>query len=260
MFNPSAVPPPTAAAALTAARGRVPMTEARILLCHMLGWSHTRLASFPEQVLTSDQWRRFVDLVERREHGEPVAYLTGHCEFYGRPFQVCPAVLIPRADTELLVDISVATTRTHVAPKILDLGTGSGALAVTLALGIPGAKVTAVDRSTEALTVARRNADALGAPVRFLQSDWFRELSGERFDLIVTNPPYVAADDPHLSQGDLRYEPASALADGSADGLASIERICCAACDHLEQGGRLWLEHGWDQAARARGLMRRGGL
>ena len=217
-------------------------------------------SSYPEQVLTPSHWRRFVGLVERREQGEPVAYLTGQCEFYGRPFQVCPTVLIPRPETELLVDISVATTRTRVTPRILDLGTGSGVLAVTLSLEIPGATVTAVDRSTEALTVARRNADALGAPVRFLQSDWFRELMGERFDLIVTNPPYVAADDPHLSEGDLRYEPAFALADGSADGLGSIERICCAACDHLEHGGWLWLEHGWDQAARARRLMRRCGL
>lgn len=259
MFNPS-VAPPTAAAALTAARARVPMTEARILLCHVLGWSHARLASYPEQILTPSHWRRFVGLVERREQGEPVAYLTGHCEFYGRRFQVSPAVLIPRAETELLADISVAKTRTRVTPRILDLGTGSGALAVTLALEVPGAMVTAVDRSTEALIVARHNAEALGAPVRFLQSDWFRDLGGERFDLIVANPPYVAADDPHLSQGDLRYEPAFALADGSADGLGSIERICHAACGHLAHGGWLWLEHGWDQAARARGLMHECGL
>lgn len=259
IFNPSATPP-TAAAALTAARARVPVNEARILLCYVLGWSHARLASYPEQVLAASHWRRFVDLVERREQGEPVAYLTGQCEFFGRPFQVCPTVLIPRPETELLVDISVALMLSRMLPKILDLGTGSGVLAITLSLEIPGATVTAVDRSSEALIVARRNAEALRAPVRFLQSDWFREISDERFDLIVANPPYVAADDPHLSKGDLRYEPAFALADGSADGLGSIEQICHAACAHLEHGGWLWLEHGWDQAARVRRLMHRCGL
>jgi release factor glutamine methyltransferase len=259
VLDPSASPP-TAAAALTAARARIPVAEARILLCHVLGWSHARLASYPERVLTSSHWQRFVGLVERRVQGEPVAYLTGHCEFYGRPFQVCTAVLVPRAETELLVDISVAKTHSRVKPKILDLGTGSGALAVTLSLEIPRAMVTAVDRSTAALTVALHNAEALGAPVRFLQSDWFDELGGERFDLIVANPPYIAADDPHLSQGDLRYEPASALTDGSTDGLGGIERICHAVCGHLERGGWLWLEHGWDQAACVRGMMHDCGL
>jgi len=152
----------TLAAALTAARGRVPVMEARILLGHVLGWSHARLASYPEQVLTSRDWQRFLRLLERREPGEPVAYLIGRCEFYGRTFQVGPAVLIPRPETELLVDVAVANMGTRSAPKVLDLGTGSGVLAVTLALEIPGAMVTAVDRSAEALAVARRNAEALG--------------------------------------------------------------------------------------------------
>lgn len=264
IYPPRALDPAVASAivvaALTAVHGRVPVAEARILLCHVLGWSHARLASYPEQVLTSRDWRQFRRLVERRELGEPMAYIIGRREFYGRTFQVSPAVLIPRPETELLVDAALEYMSTRVAPKVLDLGTGSGVLAITLALELPGAVVTALDRSAEALAVARRNAESLGAPVRFRRSDWFAQLSGERFDLIVANPPYVAAGDPHLSHGDLPFEPGGALADGSADGLDSIARICQAVCEHLEPGGWLWLEHGWNQAARVRALMRQSGL
>lgn len=252
--------PASVGAALAAARGRIPAGEARLFLREILGVSAARIAAYPETTLTPEQAGRFADLLARRESGEPVAYLLGVREFYGRDFKVGPAVLIPRPETELIVDLVRERVPAGAAPAILDLGTGSGALAVTLALELPAARVTAVDFSPAALAVARANAEALGARVRFVESDWFAALdAGERFGVIVSNPPYVADGDPHLAEGDVRFEPASALASGPA-GLDDIVRIVAAAPAFLEPGGWLLLEHGYDQAPAVRELLLAGGF
>lgn len=252
--------PATVGAALAAARGRIPASEARLFLREILGVSAARIAAYPEDALTPPQAERFADLLARRAAGEPVAYLLGVREFYGRDFKVGPAVLIPRPETELIVDLVRERVPAGAAPAILDLGTGSGALAVTLALELPAASVTAVDFSAAALGVARANAEALGARVRFVESDWFAALdAGERFGVIVSNPPYVADGDPHLAEGDVRFEPASALASGPA-GLDDIVRIVAAAPAFLTPGGWLLLEHGYDQAAAVRELLLAGGF
>ncbi len=252
--------PASVGAALASARGRIPAGEARLFLREILGVTAARIAAYPEDTLTPEQADRFADLLARRESGEPVAYLLGVREFYGRDFKVGPAVLIPRPETELIVDLVRERVPAGAAPAILDLGTGSGALAVTLALELPAAQVTAVDFSPAALAVARANADALGARVRFVESDWFAALDGgKRFGVIVSNPPYVAAGDPHLAEGDVRFEPASALASGPA-GLDDIVRIVAAAPAFLEPGGWLLLEHGYDQAPAVRELLLAGGF
>lgn len=237
----------TVAAALAGARQAIPVAEARLLLGEVLGRNHAWLEAHRDDLIEAAAAQRFAALVARRAAGEPVAYLLGRREFYGRDFAVSPAVLIPRPETELLVEVALAAVAGRANPRILDLGTGSGCIAVTLALELPGAEVTAVDISAAALAVARGNAQALGAGLRCLQSEWFAALGGERFDLIVSNPPYVAEGDPHLAAGDLRFEPAVALACGR-DGLDAIRCILAAAPDHLEPGASLHVEHGYDQA------------
>ncbi len=258
----------TIASALAAARTKLPANEARLLLGHVTARPAAWLMAHDDEVLDEDAMLRFASLVARRKGGEPVAYLLGYREFYGREFAVSPAVLIPRPETEMLVDLALATkvgaddTAGSVAtsaPRILDLGTGSGCIAITLALEIPSAQVCAVDASEAALLVAGKNAERLGASVRLLQSDWFGSLSGESFDLIVANPPYIAERDPHLGVEDLRYEPRPALASG-VDGLDAIRRIVADAPAHLLAGGQLWLEHGYDQAVAVRELLAAAGL
>jgi release factor glutamine methyltransferase len=249
--------------ALTAARCRIPVSEARLLLSEVLGQSATWLMTHDDSTLSPAEGERFADWVERRANGEPVAYLIGKREFYGRDFFVAPGVLIPRPETELLVeaaDPQVGAGDTAIgASTVLDLGTGSGCIAISIALENPTARVTAVDQSEFALAVAARNATTLGATVGLLESDWFSALAGARFDLIVSNPPYIRADDEHLRQGDLRHEPHSALASGS-DGLDALRLIIGQAPEHLNPGGWLWLEHGYDQAEAVRALLRSAGF
>ncbi|TAH45788.1 MAG: peptide chain release factor N(5)-glutamine methyltransferase [Betaproteobacteria bacterium] len=245
---------PDIARALTWGRARIDVMDARVLLRHVLQCPASRLAAWPEQLLDAEDWAAYRELVERRAAGEPVAYLTGEREFYGRNFMVTPAVLIPRPDTELLVELALAHVGDWRQVRALDMGTGSGALAITLALELADADVTALDRSREALWVAMANAARLGASVSFVQSDWFGGLGEERFQLIVSNPPYIAAADPHLEEGDLRFEPRNALAAGPA-GLDDLVEIAAGAARHLEPGGWLLLEHGYDQAFAVRGLL-----
>lgn len=249
----------TVAAVLEAARRKLPPSEARLLLGHVLNKSAAWLLAHGEQVLDEDDLLAFASLVARRAGGEPVAYLVGRREFFGRDFEVSPAVLIPRPETELLVDIALATVGAGETARILDLGTGSGCIAISLALELPQAQVTAVDASAAALAVARRNADRLSARLRCVQSDWFDALGEEEFDLIVANPPYIAAADPHLAAGDLRHEPVTALASGT-DGLDDLRRIIAGSPAHLAPGGQLWLEHGHDQAPAVQDLLGGEGL
>lgn len=242
----------TVAELLAWARQAVPTNEARLLLQGVLGANAVALAAHPERRPDDAQTDRYLGLVARRAAGEPIAYLLGSREFYGREFHVSPAVLIPRPETELLVELGIAKLRGLARPAILDLGTGSGCVAISLA-GELAAEVTAADVSPAALAVASANALRLGVAARFVESDWFSAIGG-RFDLIVANPPYVAEGDPHLAAGDLRFEPPLALACG-ADGLSAIRRIVAAAPRHLLPGGWLFFEHGYDQADGVRALL-----
>ncbi|MDX9701202.1 MAG: peptide chain release factor N(5)-glutamine methyltransferase [Rhodocyclaceae bacterium] len=245
---------PDIAGALQWARAHIDMVDARVLLRHVLQCPAARLVSHPEQTLDSEDWGAFRQLVERRAAGEPVAYLVGSREFYGYSLMVTPAVLIPRPETELLVELALAYFSDKSAARVLDLGTGSGALAIALACELPAADVTAVDRSRDALLVAMANAARIGASVSFVVSDWFSALQGDRFNLIVANPPYVASSDPHLEEGDVRFEPHTALASGP-QGLDDLQVIVAQAPQHLEPGGWLFVEHGYDQASQVRGLL-----
>jgi release factor glutamine methyltransferase len=227
--------------------------EVQMLLQHVLGVSRAYLLAHPEQVLDEAQAPAYRALLQRRLAGEPLAYILGEREFFGLDFRVTPATLIPRPDTELLVEL--ALERIPQRGRVLDLGTGSGAIALSIAHSRPDAEVTAADFSIEALEVAQENARRLNiGNARFMQSDWFSALAGERFDLIVSNPPYIADADAHLEQGDLRFEPRTALASG-VDGLDDIRRIIAGAKAHLTAGGWLMFEHGYDQAERVRELL-----
>jgi release factor glutamine methyltransferase len=246
----------TVADALQAAQQRIDAVDARVLLCHASGRDATFVIARTEAQLPAPVMEAYAALVERRAAGEPVAYLTGEREFYGRAFKVSPAVLIPRPETELLVDMALERMPRNAPTRVLELGTGSGCIAIALASECSQSKIVATDQSLEALTIARRNAFAFHiGNIAFLQSNWFEGLRRERFDLIVANPPYVAADDPHLEQGDLRFEPRMAL-DGGPDGLDAVREIVKGARGYLEPGGWLLFEHGHDQGAKARGLLR----
>ena len=233
--------------------------DARVLAAHVLRVEPAWLIAHDTDAVPKRQIDAFQTLLAQRLRGVPIAYLTGRREFYGRPFQVSDAVLIPRPDTELLVELALARIPPEQAVAVLDLGTGSGCIALTLALERPLARVTAVDRSPAALAVAQRNAELLDTRVEFLVSDWFSAIGGRRFDLIVSNPPYIAAADSHLARGDVRFEPLAALTAG-ADGLDDLRRLIAAACAHLPPGGALLLEHGHDQAAAVRSQLLQNGI
>jgi len=234
--------------------------EAQCLLQAVLQVNRAWLFTHPEQLLDADQHSSYMTLLERRLGGEPIAYVLGEREFYGLTFKVSPATLIPRPETELLVDLALQRIPQQGKYSVLDLGAGSGAISLSIAHARPNAKVVAVDASAAALEVAQFNMRRLGlCNVRFLQSDWFSMLQGERFDMIVSNPPYIAADDAHLAQGDVRFEPRSALTSGT-DGLQDIQRIIAQAKDYLGVNGWLLLEHGYDQAAQVRALLQQSGF
>ncbi|MBU1214868.1 MAG: peptide chain release factor N(5)-glutamine methyltransferase [Gammaproteobacteria bacterium] len=234
-------------------------SEVQTLLQAALRVNRAYLLAHPEHVLTEQEFFRYQTSLQRRLQGEPLAYILGEREFFGLNFKVTPATLIPRPDTELLVEQALARIPSHGA-RVLDLGTGSGAIALSIAHARPDVEMTAVDASEAALAVAQENARRLGIRnAGFVLSDWFSALAGLHFDLIVSNPPYIAEQDIHLGQGDLRFEPASALAAG-VDGLDDIRRIIAGAVSHLTGSGWLLLEHGYDQAARVRALLRQAGF
>ena len=230
----------------------LPALEARILLMHVLGKTRIQLITQSDHELSSSELEAFQSLVQRRMQGEPIAYLTGQREFYGLNLQVTADVLIPRADTELLVDLAL-----QHAPQqstLLDLGTGSGAIAVALAHQRSDLQIWASDISSAALTVAQRNADAHDCQIRFLLGDWYDGLPEMKWHTIVSNPPYIEHNDSHLSQGDLRFEPVDALTD-HADGLSAYRTLIAGAPQRLIEGGWLLLEHGYDQAQAVRNLL-----
>lgn len=263
------------------ARCGLPRLEARLLLSKASGLSRESLLAHGDRTCPPDAASRFGAWVDRRRHGEPIAYLLGVREFFGRPFQVDPRVLIPRPDTESLVARALERLAGRKRPRILDLGTGSGVIAITLAIERPDARVLATDRSIDALDVARANAAALipqaglstarpelciesqdleKASLRFRAGDWWEAIDNEpAFDLIVSNPPYVAAGDPHLAIGDLRHEPLQALSPGG-DGSRALAILAQGAPCHLKVDGWLLLEHGYGQGAMARSLLESAGF
>jgi len=233
-----------------------PRRDAEILLEFVTGKGRTFILAFGETVLTEAQHQRLGTLLERRQRGEPVAHLTGVREFWSLPLFVSPATLIPRPDTECLVEQALA--RLPASPcRILDLGTGTGAIALALASERPDCTVTAVDRMPDAVNLANRNRQNLAIDnVHVLQSDWFSALQGQQFEMIVSNPPYIDEQDPHLAQGDVRFEPLSALVAGE-QGMADIVHIIDQSRHMLTPGGYLLLEHGWQHGEAVRDAVTR---
>lgn len=233
--------------------------DAELLLAAALGKSRSFLHTWPERIVPSEAALTFAEYLQRRRGGEPVAYILGQQGFWKLDLEVAPHTLIPRPDTELLVEAALELLPATPA-KVLDLGTGSGAIALALASERPAWKVTAVDRVLEAVALAERNRQRLHLNnATVLSSHWFSALQGQRFELIISNPPYIAAADPHLSAGDVRFEPASALVSG-ADGLDDLRLIISQAPQHLNAAGWLLLEHGYDQAGAVRELLTRHGF
>jgi release factor glutamine methyltransferase len=244
----------------------LPPLEARVLLMHVLGWRRTELITRDRESLDADSVARFEALAARRLNGEPVAQLVGQREFFGLRFDVTPDVLIPRPETELLVETVLDAIAHTPNPRVLDLGTGTGAIAISIAHARADARVWAVDRSAAALDIARANAARLldspraGGALTWIESDWTANIdSSLRFETIVSNPPYIAGGDPHLEQGDLRFEPRGALTD-EADGLSAIREIIEKAPFLLATNGTLWLEHGYDQARAVQQLLQARGF
>lgn len=239
---------------LHAARQDIDATDAVWLLMHVAGVSRTWLFTHGDAPAAPSLAKRYRGLVARRAAGEPVAYLTGRRGFWRFELEVTPATLIPRAETERLVELALERLPADRPLELADLGTGSGAIALALATERPAARVAATDASAEALAVARRNAASLGlSNVEFHAGDWCAALPARAYDLIASNPPYIADRDPHLEEGDLRFEPATALASGP-DGLAAIRQIAREATAHLAPGGWLLVEHGWEQGAPVRAI------
>ena len=242
------------------AAARLDPVDARALLRHVLGASDAHLIAHSGQALSDAQSGLYAALVARRRVGEPVAYIVGTREFFSLEFKITPAVLIPRPETEALVEFALERIAPDSVRRVLDLGTGSGCVAISIARHRPRAQVVAVDSSPAALAVARENARRHAVTnLEVTASDWFSALAGRKFDLIVANPPYIAAGDPHLAQGDLRFEPPDALAAG-ADGLDCVRLIIASAPQYLGDGGWLAFEHGYDQAARCRELLATAGF
>jgi release factor glutamine methyltransferase len=249
------------AAGLADRAGAGARAEAEILLAHCLGCDRTALWARPETAVPSAVAAACRALARRRAAGEPVAYLVGHRGFWTLELEVTPAVLIPRPETELLVEQVLAAFPADAAVRLVDLGTGSGAIALAVAAERPCWEILATDAAADALAVARRNAARLGlAAVAFRLGNWTQACRpGERFSVIVSNPPYVAEGDPHLAEGDLPWEPRAALVAGP-DGLDAIRRLVAAAPAHLAPGGWLLLEHGADQGAAVRAILAGAGL
>lgn len=231
------------------ARKDLTRLEVSVLLAYVLGRSREWLLAHDDHVLSSSAMTAFLALENRRRQGEPIAYLVGQREFMSHSFTVSPDVLIPRPETEILVEVALASLAPMLAPVVLDLGTGSGIIAISIAKARPEAQITATDLSVNALAVAQANALRLSASVRFVRGAWFEPFPAEPlFDLIVSNPPYIHPQDPHLGLGDLRFEPRVALTD-EQDGLSAYQNIIFEATSRLKPGGWLWLEHGFEQAS-----------
>jgi release factor glutamine methyltransferase len=236
-----------------------PRLEAELLLSKATGYARSHLYSWAEQPIEPSDYRQYRELLKRRASGEPIAYILGRQEFWSLELRVTPATLIPRPDSELLVERALELLPADRPIRLADLGTGSGALAAALARERPHWQIMATDRSAQALAVARGNFRRLGlAQIETLQGDWLAPLAGRRFHCVLSNPPYIPVSDPHLRRGDLRFEPRMALA-GGPDGLEAIRRIASEVQSCLEDQGLLLLEHGYDQGAGVRRLLHQQG-
>lgn len=245
-----------AAAQQLATTSETALLDAEVLLCHCLNKNRSFLRAWPEHQPTVEQAKHFLALIEQRQQGMPVAYLTGIREFWSRSFSVSPDVLIPRPDSELLIELSLERLPSDRSCKIIDLGTGSGILAITLAAERPSATVIATDISAAALSMAQQNAKQLNTDnVRFLLSHWFDTVADTDFDLIISNPPYIADNDPHLGQGDVRFEPKTALI-SDEQGLKDIRLLAEQARRHLKHNGHLLIEHGYNQQAQVQAIFK----
>ncbi len=242
-----------------AAHSPTPRLDLELLICHVLAKPRSILYSRPEYALSTDQYQQFNGLFEQRKQGQPIAYLLGHREFWNLDLRVEPSTLIPRPDTELLVEVALELCD-HRPRSVLDLGTGTGAIALALAGERPGWQVIGCDRVPEAVALAKANAIHNNLQrVSFIESHWFSALAKQQFDLIVSNPPYIVDNDPHLSQGDVRFEPISALTSG-ADGLDDIRHISAQAPHHLHDNGWLIMEHGYHQGEAVRDILKQHGF
>ena len=237
-----------------AAASSTPRLDAELLLSLAAGRPRSAILGFPEATVPEAAGAHFRSLIRERRGGIPLAYLTGRKEFYSLKLNITRDTLVPRPETELLVELALSHLTRDSGAKVLDLGTGCGAIALVLKRERPGVRVTAIDSSRAALRVAQRNAASLALEVRWVESSWFTALEGDRYDLIVANPPYVASSDPHLT-GELRHEPRGAL-DGGDDGLSAIRKILAGAQAHLEPRGYLMIEHGYDQGPAVAALAR----
>lgn len=223
------------------------LLDADILLCHVLKKPRSHLRAWPEKALSLEEYNKFQQLLNQRLRGQPIAYITGKKEFWSREFKVNTNVLIPRPDTELLIELSLNIIKNKVNPRLIDLGTGSGNIAITLAAERSDSDIIATDVSNQALKIAKHNAKAHQIKnIHFIRSDWFDNILQNEFDLVISNPPYIACNDPHLSQGDVRFEPDCALV-ADDKGLKDIRMICNHAHDYLKSKGMLLIEHGCDQ-------------
>ena len=231
--------------------------DSQILLAYALNVSRTWLFTWPDKALDGATLTAFNALIEKRKSGTPIAYITGYRDFWSLRLKVTPDTLIPRADTELLVETALTLKNVEKSCDVIDLGTGTGAIALSLANECPSWRITATDINPETLAVAKENAQTLELAVSFKESAWFDAIN-DRYDLVISNPPYIESDDPHLQQGDLRFEPAGALASGQ-DGLDDIRRLVQQALKHLKKDGYLLLEHGYQQAEAVRSLMAKAG-
>ena len=247
------------AQSLTSMSG-LPRLEARMLLEMVLCKPREWLLAHDTDPIAPEAAAQFLTLAAQRRQGTPMAHLVGHREFMGHRLSVSAEVLIPRPETELLVEMAFQSLPDGASLSLLDLGTGSGAVAISVALARPTVRVVATDLSETALALAQKNAQQLEARVQFWQGSWYEALPAEgRFDVIVSNPPYIAHSDQHLSRGDLRFEPVGALTDG-ADGLSALRHIIAGASQHLTAGGWLWLEHGYAQGDEVAHLLLRAGF
>ena len=241
-----------------------PEIDAEVLLSHCLNQSRAWLLAYQDDAVDDLHVQDYLNLINRRKQGEPIAYILGYREFWSLPFRVTPDTLIPRPETEVLVETVLAIIEKHHKTdkglQILDLGTGSGAIAIALASELPQTNITAIDFSDEALSIAKLNAsDHQLSNIAFLQSHWFSQLEDRQFDIICSNPPYIEAHDPHLQQGDLRFEPPSALASGP-DGLFDLRAIIEQSATHLKDNGWIVLEHGFQQSQQTQQLLRENGF
>ncbi len=232
------------------------LLDAEILLCMVIDKQRSYLRTWPDKQLQPEQLTVFRLLLEQRQKGTPIAYITGNREFWSRDFQVSPDVLIPRPDTELLIELSLELIPADKPFKIIDLGTGSGIIAITLAAERPQAQISATDISVAALRIAQLNADKHHThKIQFYQSNWFATVPETKFNLIISNPPYIAENDSHLHQGDVRFEPQTALC-AAEQGLSDIKIIASLARNHLEADGHLLIEHGYDQQQQVQTLFK----